>query len=188
MPEVPLNERVANERRRLKSVRQALSAAVAKGAGRDPAYLPFYAAIGDYIETAMRRLHTQDVRMGELIRRKLGRLTDSQNQALAEMDERLAGNQRYLKTFLAAHDALRASGATALPAFEAASRDYTHYITTNMGHHGPSTALARDLLTGEDWAWMAGITAEETRREEELHDRVFATLPASLVLPTNAPG
>jgi hypothetical protein len=187
MPEeIPLNERVANERRRLKSVRQALSAAVARGAGRDPAYLPFYAAIGDYMEAAMHRLHIQDVRMGELIRRKLGTLTDAQNAALAEMDERLAGNQRHLKRFLEARNALRSAGVETIPAFEAAGRDYTHYITSSMGHHDPTTSLARELMTREDWAWMAGITPEETAREERLYHDVFASVPSSLDLATGS--
>lgn len=183
MSEIPLNERVANERRRLKSVRQALSAAVARGAGRDAAYLPFYVAIGDYMEAAMHRLHIQDVRMGEVIRRKLGALSASQEHALGEMDERLAGNQRHLARFIDARNALRAQGIAALPEFEAVSRDYTTYITTNMGHHGPSTDLARELLTRDDWVWMAGITPEETQREEQLYKDVFAALPGSLELP-----
>jgi hypothetical protein len=183
--EIPLNERVANERRRLRSVRQTLSAAVAKGAGRDAAYVPFYIAIGDYMEAAMHRLHIQDVRMGELIRRKLGTLNANQSEALAEMDERLAGNQRHLKRFLEARDALRTTGVVALPAFEAAGRDYSNYITTHMGHHDPTTALARDLLTREDWVFMAGITPEETAREEKLYKQVFAAVPGSLELPAN---
>lgn len=183
MNEIPLNERVANERRRLKSVRQALSAAIAKGAGRDGAYLPFYIAIGDYMEASMHRLHIQDVRMGEIIRRKLGALSASQAQAMGEMDERLAGNQSHLARFIDARNALRTQGVAALADFEAVSRDYTTYITTNMGHHGPSTELARDLLTRDDWVFMAGITPEETRREGELFERVFAALPVSLELP-----
>ena len=118
MTELSLRERVANERRRLKSVRQALSAAVAQGAGTDAAYLPFYLAVADYMEAAMHRLHAQDVRMGDMIRQKLGKLDASQVQALGEMDDRLAANQDHLKRFLDARGALRRQGMAALAGFE----------------------------------------------------------------------
>lgn len=186
MTELPLRERVANERRRLKSVRQALSAAVAQGAGGDVAYIPFYIAIAAYIEASMHRLHIQDVRMGDTIRAKLGTPSPEQTQALHELDERLAGNQRHLKIFLDAREALRTQGAAALGRFEKASADYTSYIVNSMGHHDPTTSLARDLLTQDDWVFMAGITDEETRREQTLYERVFATVPAGLKLPATA--
>lgn len=183
MAETPLRERVAGERRRLKSVREALSAALARGARGDPAFVPFYLAAADYIEAAMHRLHIQDVRMGEMIRSKLGTLDESAAKALAELDERLAGNQRHLDAMLAARDGLRRDGAAALDRFERVTRDYTGYITANMGHHGGTTSLAQKLFTMDDWAYMAGITAEETRQEARLYDAAFAAAPAGLDLP-----
>jgi hypothetical protein len=186
MNQLPLRERVANERRRLKSVREALSAAVAQGAHDDAAYVPFYVAIADYMEAAMHRLHIQDVRMGEMIRAKLGRLDAGAEKALAELDERLSGNQRHLNAFLAARDALKAQGGAVLGRFEQVSRDYTGFITANMGHHGATTELAQKLFSLDDWAYMAGITEEETRHEEELHARVFAAAPKGLKLAASA--
>ena len=182
----PLRERVANERRRLKSVREALSAALASGAGGNPAYVPFYLAVADYMEAAMHRLHIQDVRMGEMIRSKLGTMDATAKKALGELDDRLAGNQRHLNEFLAARDALKKEGVAQMQRFEKASRDYTGFITANMGHHGATTELAQKLFSLDDWAYMAGITDEETRNEQALHERVFAALPAGLKLP--APG
>lgn len=183
MNQLPLRERVANERRRLKSVRQALSAAIEQGARGDAAYVPFYLAVAEYMEAAMHRLHIQDVRMGDMIRSKLGKLDAGAEQALAELDERLSGNQRHLHEFLAARDALKKQGAAALDPFERSSRDYTGFITANMGHHGGTTELAQRLFSMDDWAYMAGITEEETRNEQALHARVFAAVPASLKLP-----
>lgn len=187
MAEMSLGERVANERRRLKSVRQALSAALERGSRGEAPYVPFYLAVADYIETAMHRLHIQDVRMGDIIRKRLGgTLNPSQAQALGELDERLEGNQQYLKNFLGARDALQERGAAAIGAFEEASRAYTNFITTNMGHHGATTDLARQLMTQDDWAFMASLTDEETRREQVLYDRVFAVVPPTLPLPASA--
>jgi hypothetical protein len=183
MSDTPLRERVANERRRLKSVRQALSAALDQGSKGDPAYAPFYIAVADYIEAAMHRLHIQDVRMGEMIRARIGTPDASAKTAMAELDERLAGNQRHLHAFVEAAAALRKQGASAIGRFEQVSRDYTGYITANMGHHGGSTELAQKLLSVDDWAYMAGITDEETRREQTLYERVFATVPKNLELP-----
>jgi hypothetical protein len=186
MAELPLRERVANERRRLKSVREALSAALAQGSQGDAAYVPFYIAAAEYIEAAMHRLHIQDVRMGEMIRAKLGSPDAAAAKGLGELDERLAGNQRHLMALKEARAALAQQGTGALPRFEQVSRDYTNYITASMGHHGATTELAQKLFSLDDWSYMAGITEEETRREEELHQRVFAAVPKSLKLPARA--
>lgn len=187
MTQLPLRERIANERRRLKSVRQALSAALEQGARGDLAYAPFYLAVADYIEAAMHRLHIQDVRMGEMIRSKLGKRDDNAKQALQELDERLTGNLNHLRAFLQARDELRRENtSSALARFEQASQDYTNFITANMGHHGATTELAQKLFNLDDWAFMAGITEEETRREQLLYEKVFASVPKSLKLAASA--
>jgi hypothetical protein len=175
-----LRERVAGERRRLKSVRQALTAAVARQARGDATFVPFYIAVGDYIEASMGRLHAQDVKMGNMIREKLGTLDDSARRALGELDERLAGNQEHLRVFSSAKAALQQEGAAAIGRFEAASAAYTGYIVANMGHHDGTTDLAARLFSPADWEYMAGITDAETHTEARLYDRVFAALPASL--------
>lgn len=175
-----LRDRVAGERRRLKSVRETLTAAVARKSGGDGTFVPFYIAVGDYIETSMGRLHAQDVKMGRMIRDKLGTLDGSDRQALAELDERLAGNQEHLRVFSAAKAALQTEGAAALDRFEAAGAAYTSYIVASMGHHGATTDLAARLFSPADWEYMAGITDAETRMEQTLYDRVFAALPPGL--------
>ena len=176
-----LREKVAGERRRLKSVRETLTAAVARKSKGDTSFVPFYVAIADYIETAMGRLHAQDVKMGIMIREKLGKLDAPSEQALKELDERLAGNQEHLKALSAAKKGLAAKGdAIALERFEAVSAAYTSYIVTNMGHHGATTDLAGRLFDQDDWEHMAGVTDEETRTEQRLYARVFDALPAAL--------
>lgn len=175
-----LRERVAGERRRLKSVREALTAACARKARGDASFVPFYLAAAEYIEASMGRLHAQDVKMGDMIREKVGKIDESVKKALGELDERLEGNQQHLRRFLAARTRLQQEGAGALDHFEQVSSDYTGYIVANMGHHGATTDLAARLFTPADWEFMAGITEAETRREEELHARVFGALPAAL--------
>lgn len=187
MSNPPLRERVARERRRLKSVRQALSAALENGARGNPAYLPFYIAEGDYIEAAMHRLHIQDVRMGEMIRSRLGTpLNADAQRALDDLDTRLGENQRHLRALIVARDALRAQGAAAVGEFERVARAYTAYITANMGHHGAITELAQKLFSIDDWTYMAGVTEAEMSLEQELYDQVFAALPAGVTAPTEA--
>lgn len=186
MSQLPLRERVANERRRLKSVRQALTASVEQGARGDAAFIPFYDAVTDYLEATMSRLHIQDVRMGEMIRSKLGTLDAKAEKALAELGERLDGNQKHLHALVGSRDLLKKEGAAQLEAFEAVAQAYTSYIVSSMGHHGATTELAQALFSVDDWGYMAGITEEETAREKILYDKVFAAVPKSLKLPASA--
>lgn len=174
------SEQIAGERRRLKSIRQLLTAAVARKSGGDPSFVPFYVALGEYMEAAMDRLHAQDLKMGDMIRRKLVTLDDKAKQALDELHERLTGNQAHLTVFSAAKSALQSEGVDALERFEQASAAYTAYIMANMGHHGGTTELAAKLFSEAEWAYMAGITEAETTREQELYARAFALLPAAL--------
>jgi hypothetical protein len=175
-----LSERIAGERRRLKSVRQLLTDAVERKSAGDASFVPFYIALGDYIEASMHRLHAQDVKMGDMIRRKLVTLDDKARQGLDELHERLAGNQAHLTVFSSAKRELQSEGVDALSRFEEASAAYTAYIVANMGHHGITTELAAKLFSEADWAYMAGITEAETALEQELHARVYALLPTAL--------
>jgi len=187
MSNVDLREQVAGERRRLKAVRSALSRALERGARGDAAFVPFYVAEGNYLEAAMQRLDGQDVRMGELIVERLGGAPDATQQAaLDEIDGRLRANRRHLRELVAARDALVAEGQPALARFEEVARAYVAFITANMGHHGPVTELAQRLLSAEDWAHMAGASEAEARRERALYDRVLASLPAGVEVPSPA--
>ena len=177
-----LREHISHERRRLRQVRTALSTAVAKGANGDESYVPFYLAIGDYMETSMGRLDDQDVYMGKLLEKKIPNPNAEEKKALAELWERLRINQEHLKKFVAARDALKAKGAAALDEYEAAAKAYTDYIVASMGHHGGSTNLAQAHFSQDEWNEMAGVTDASIAKEKELFDRVFAAKPANLTL------
>jgi len=178
-----LRDKVAAERRRLREVRQALSAAVAQGSQGASAWVSFYLAIGDYFAAAMHRLHVQDVRMGDLLRQRADLSTPKATVAMQELQDRLDGNQRLLDRFMLCHAGLKTQGAATLPAFESAARDYTNFITTNMGHHDGTTSLARDAFTTEDWEYMALTSDSDAEREGVLYGEVFSKLPDNLVLP-----
>jgi len=175
-----LQEKIANERRRLRSVRQKLTAAVKQKSQGDEAFLPFYIAATEYMEAAMGRLHAQDIKMGDMIREKVEKIDDGVSQALAELDERLSGNQDYLKKFLAAGAALRDDGMSAIATFEEVTEAYCDYIVATMGHHGATTDLSQRLFSADDWAYMAGITDEEMQREADLFQKVTNTVPENL--------
>jgi len=183
MADAKLYERVAGERRRLRQVRQALTAATERGAHGNAVWVPFYIAIADYFEAAMHRLHMQDVRMGDLLRAKADMHSAANQQAMSELDERLAGNQAHLAKLLAARSALRKSGAAALGEFEAAGSAYARYIVEHMGHHPGSTNMAQAVFTADDWAHMADVSAADQQREQQLFAAVFAAVPKGLELP-----
>ena len=180
-----LFERVAAERRRLREVRTALTAATAQGAQGAADWVPFYIAIGDYFEASMERLHEQDIRMGDMLRDKADMDDPDNIRALEELDERLSGNQEHLQKMLAARDALRADGASALDQFESAGGAYAAFIVANMGHHPGTANLAGELFSADDWEHMTLASEEAREREAHLHAAVFASAPASLELPAD---
>ena len=175
-----LQERIANERRRMRTVRQHMAAGIEQQSSGDATFVPFYIAAADYIDAAMGRLHIQDVRMGDMIREKVETMDGSIEQALGELDERLRGADHHLKLFLAARDELKAKGAEALEHFESAAKIYSDFIASNMGHHGGTTDLSAKLFDLSDWEYMAAITDEEMQREQELYAQVEAALPDNL--------
>jgi hypothetical protein len=179
-----LYERVAGERRRLREVRQALTAATGQGAKGDSTYVSFYIAIGDYFEAIMRRLHDQDIRLGELLDKRADLSTPENQQAMAELDDRLTGNQRHLKKMLAARDVLRSEGAAALDQFELAGGDYAAFIVANMGHHPGTADLAQAVFSADDWVYMADVNEADQELEQQLHTAVFTAWPHnSLEMP-----
>lgn len=178
-----LMERISNERRRLRSVRQRMAAAIAVQANGDEAFVPFYIAAADYIDATMQRLHEQDVKMGEMIVEKVDDLDDSVKQALQELDERLEGAKAHLKPFLAARDALRQGGVETLDQFEAAAKTYSDFIVANMGHHGSTNDLSAKLFSPADWEYMAGISDEQSMQEECLFNLVVDATPEGVEEP-----
>jgi hypothetical protein len=170
-------ERIGNERRRLRTVRQNMIAAIEQKSRGDEAYVPFYIAVADYIDATMRRVHAQDVKMDDMIREKVETMDAGVEKALAELQERLDGAKKHLKPFLAARDTLKQQGREALEDFEKTGKEYSDFIVANMGHHPPTADLGAKLFSTEDWEYMAGITDEDVERETALFDRVEETLP-----------
>ncbi len=178
-----LRERIGGERRRLQSVRKKLSAAVAQGASDNSDWVPFYVAVGDYMEASIGRLLAQDEKMGEMIREKVETIDDNVNEALSALHKNLTALTERLDRMLEARDNLRNNSTSQLTEFEDAGRALTDYIVANLGHqNGGSNNLAGDLFSQKDWEYMAGITDEDMAREVSLFDRVNATTPPDLDL------
>jgi hypothetical protein len=172
-----LQERIGNERRRLRNVRQRMLAAIERKAGEDDSFVSFYVAAADYIDTTMARLHGQDVRMGNMIKDKVEKVDAGVEQALAELDQRLAGATAQLKPFLAARDGLKEEGKAALEGFEKAGKAYSDFIVSTMGHHNATADLSAKLFSLQDWEYMARMTDDEIALEEELYQGVLSTTP-----------
>ena len=172
-----LMERIGNERRRLRTARQNMLAAIEQKSHGDETFVPFYIATADYIDVTMQRLHLQDIKMGDMIREKVEDMNADVEKALAELDERLDGAREHLKPFLAARDALKEKGQAALEQFEKEGKDYSDFIVANMGHHGATSDLSAELFSAEDWEYMAGITDEAMEREAALYDHIQETKP-----------
>lgn len=175
-----LMERIGNERKRLKSVRMNMLAAIEQKSSGDKAYVPFYIAAANYIDATMQRVHVQDVKMDEMIRDKVETMDASVEKALAELAARLDGAKEHLKPFLGARDALKDKGGEALDLFETEGKKYSDFIVANMGHHPPTADLGAKLFSVEDWEYMAGITDEDVDRETALFNRVQETTPDSI--------
>jgi hypothetical protein len=175
-----LMERIANERRRLRSVREKMLAAIEQKSQGDEAYVPFYIAAADYIDATMQRVHAQDVKMDSMIREKVEAMDASVERALAELKQRLDEAQTHLKPFLAARDALQEKGSEVLELFEDEGRKYSDFIVASMGHHPPTADLGARLFSTEDWEYMAGCTDEDSKREAALFEQFESTTPDSL--------
>ena len=178
-----LMERIGNERRRLRNVRQRMAAAIEAKADGNEEFVPFYIAAANYIDATMQRLHEQDVKMGEMIADKVDVVDERVQQALDELDNRLDGAREHLKPFLAARDALVESGGKALEEFEAAANKYSDFIVANMGHHGATNDLSVKLFDQDDWEYMAGISDVQSAQEESLYKRVVDTMPDGVEVP-----
>ena len=169
-------EAIRLERGRMREVRTLLAASVDCEQADRADFIEFYIAVAAYLKLAMSRLHAQDVLMLNTLRRKL-EMNPGQTAIIAEVEARLAGNQRHLSGFLAAADQLRRSGRSAVPEFAVCTRAYNDYINTNMGHHAPSTDLARANLELSDWQAMAHFSQSERMAEQKMYDEVQALQP-----------
>lgn len=134
----------------------------------------------------MERLHEQDIRMGDMLRAKADMQDPANVKAMAELDERLAGNQEHLRKMLAARDGLRAAAPDAAEEFESAGGAYAAFIVANMGHHPGTANLAQDLFEQSDWEHMTLVSESAQQREQALFDDVFLHFPADVERPTDA--
>jgi hypothetical protein len=177
----PAIESIRQERGRLRTVHEMLKEALAVSP-RDETFIPFYIAIGDYMEASMGRLHIQDINMLERLASKIDMNDPENEEIIAEVYRRLDGNQEHLKRYSACKQALESEGAAAVTDYEDASLAYVDYIHNRMGHHAPSTDLARKAFTEEDWVAFANIDEAYFAKERGLYESVLQTRPEGVPL------
>ncbi len=177
----PAIESIMNERGRLRTVHEMLKAAL-EVSPRDETFIPFYIAIGDYMEASMGRLHTQDISMLEKLASKVDMNDPENEENITEVYRRLDGNQEHLKRYTACKRSLVSDGAEAVKDYEDTSLGYIDYIHNRMGHHAPSTDMARKVFTEEDWAAFADIDESYFSKERALYESVLKTRPESVPL------
>ena len=178
-------ESLMNERGRLRTTHEMLNAALAEEV-RDEAFVPFYIAVADYMEASMGRLHEQDIKMLRRLAAAVDPTDSEAEEIIAEVHRRLDGNQVHLKDFLACRADLQSDGHSAVDKFEIVSRDYIDFIHNRMGHHAPSTDLARQIFAEDDWVEIADIDQRYFRKEEALYESVLQTRPGSVPLGQEA--
>ncbi len=178
-------ESIMNERGRLRTIHEMLKTAL-ETSPRDESFIPFYIAIGNYMAASMGRLHTQDVDMLQRLSSKIDMGDPENEETIAEVHRRLDGNQIHLKKYIACTEALEKDGADAVGEYEQVSRDYIDFIHNRMGHHAPSTDLARQVFVEDDWTEIADIDEAYFERERELYETVLETRPENVDLGQSA--
>ncbi len=180
-------ESLMGERGRLRTTHEMLKAAL-ETASRDASFVPFYIAVARYMEASMGRLNSQDIKMLARLGEKLGGANADEEEIIAEVHRRLDGNREHLKKYLACTAALEANpeDAAAIENYEATSAAYIDYIHNRMGHHAPSTDIARRLFAESDWIEIADIDESYFTRERELYQAVLDSRPDSVPLGQSA--
>jgi len=180
-------ESLMGERGRLRTSHEMLKAAL-ELADRGAEFVPFYIAVANYMEGSMGRLDAQDVKMLARLTEKLGDATPEEKEIVAEVHRRLEGNREHLKKFLACRDALAAdeSDPVSVADFESTSNAYIDYIHNRMGHHAPSTDIARQLFEESDWVEIADIDPAYFSEEAKLYLSLLAVRPDSVPLGKDA--
>ncbi|MEC9375979.1 MAG: hypothetical protein VYA80_06365 [Pseudomonadota bacterium] len=179
-------ESVMGERGRLRTAHEMLKAAIELD-NRDN-FSDFYVAVGNYMEAGMGRLDEQDIKMLARLAERIGSPNKDEQAIIDEVYRRLDGNRVHLIKYLACRDALITdSGNSAhLNEYESVSHAYIDYIHNDMGHHAPSTDMARKLFLDEDWIDIADIDEDYFVIEKELYFKLLDARPEAVPLGMSA--
>ncbi len=173
---------IARERRRQIQIRKAFEAgldAAAAWNGRDPA--TFYLACADYLLFSMERLHDQDQLIHDLLSERIPAEESQAHDRLGVLNDRQERSRRLLETFGRAAEALRASNGKAVPAFEAAAREFTAaFATLLQPRKNPFHRHTDQLFADADWERIAGVTPLSLAGENRLFARVQGSAPSGV--------
>lgn len=176
-------KQVERERTRMVVIIQLQKAVVEHGASGDDSFVPLYAAMSDYLTTALHRLVEQDWRFISTIRTRVfeeeGAVSNDIEAVLDEVRDMLSGALLRIGRAEAAVDILRKHGTLVLDEFEEIARELARYTTEEMGHHAPSVNIAAKYFSPADWADMSRFDDEVIARENSQYEAVFAALSAT---------
>ena len=130
----------------------------------------------------MGRLHDQDIKMLERLSQAMAPLDPESQEIIDEVYRRLEGNQEHLRKFLDCRAALRDEHPDSIRKFEQISAEYIDFIHNRMGHHAPSTDLARQHFVEDDWIEIADIDENYFVREQALYESILQPRPAIVPL------
>lgn len=149
-----------------------------EGTGRQPA--DFYRACAEYLGFSMGRLYAQDGLIHDLLSQ---RIPASDTNAHAELAV-LAGEQRQGRAMVEklGRAALGlGEGSGAMPAFEAAAREFAAGLGSSMrSRRNPFSSYTDKLFDEADWTRIAGVTPDSIAEEGRLFAAVRRAAPAGL--------
>lgn len=169
------------ERRRNLQVREAFRLGMEAWSKLPGDPLVFYLACTDYLVPAQRRLIDQDLRLANLVARRVPSTQTEDHDRIAGLVARLHDSAAALGDFDVAAGELRRQGPAARARFEGAARTYIDFVVNVLGARShPLRHLTSTLLGEADWKLITGSTSSLLREEDERFARVQSTAPAGV--------
>ena len=179
-------EQLNAERRHLAQATRALTTVLETDDARDLPLLDFYRAAVTYLAFNMQRLCLQDQRLGDLIAQRCD-TSDAELAGLLEfLSVRLEKYRQLNATLVAKLTTRQATGPGGQADFEQAVRHYLEARKEASGGRHHTLARWRDeVITDDDWIYIAAVTNAEAEAERTLFDRMVTLAPDNLNLFAN---
>jgi hypothetical protein len=165
----PARLQMERERRRLGQVRKAFGTGIENMNAGTQVPMEFLLACVDYIKAAMDRLHAQDQRIHDLLRKEVPPSDREADAVLRQLDERLAASRTALTSLVAAAGAYRKSAGKDAASFAAAVATFmdVYFNILLKGQHS-TLPLQEELFGLPEWDFVAGVSNEALQIEGTL--------------------
>jgi hypothetical protein len=165
---------IARERRRQMQVRRAFEAGLAAGAS-----LEFYVACGRYLTWSMARLHAQDQKIHDLLRKRMPATPAEPWSELEALAQRQQRSRALMDGFARDLDRLEQRGTDGVVEFEKCGRQLVgEFGRLLLPRRNPFFRQTDALFEDGDWVEIAGASAISIRAESDLFDAVVREAPA----------